>query len=235
MDSHIRAIRVVFALATAATFLTSCGQAATIKKPVSSNPTTENTLVTVYDVVGQPLLSAAAELGSHHLRVNVTTLSQCSNVFPLNEVVAETPSVGTRVPRGTQVSLTTSSGSCVSQCPYVYMDSLNQVQCSPSPVLTDPSQLAQALSTAGQTLMGTDPPQDQYSEFILQFDSLQEIQEREGALVHTWYTLDPTSEASDFINLHDRAAAIARGAAQYGSMLNCIISGSQNCSQTNSP
>ena len=115
------------------------------------------------------------------------------------------------------------------------MDNLNQVQCSLSPVLTDPSQLAQALSTAGQTLMGTDPPQDQYSEFILQFDALQAKQEREGALGHTWYTFDPTSEASDFINLHDRAAVIAGRAAQLGGMLNCIISGSQNCSQTNSP
>lgn len=228
MGTFIGPIRIIIALATSALLLASCGQAALIAEPQTSSTTT-TTLVPVFSVVGQPLLSAVTELRRHDFRVSNATSSQCSDVFPLNVVLAEFPSAGTMVPPETQVTLTASSGSCAPPCPYVYMNNFNQVQCSPSPVLTDPNQLAQALSTAAQTLMGYDPPQYQYSEFINKFDSQQTLQERNGALGDAWYSLDPASEANAFINANDQDAVLAYGAAQLGNEMNCIISGLQNC------
>lgn len=228
-------LRLVLALTASVLALASCGQAASLKKPTKTSPSNRIEYVLVLNVIGQPVLSAISELAQHHIRVNFTKSSPCSNTFSLNDISAESPSAGTRVSKNAVVTLTTSSGSCAPPCPYVYMSITNQALCSTSPVLTDPSLLVQALSTAAETLMGSYPPEAQYNEFISLFQSLQTQQERDGALHLAWYNPDPASEANAFIRANDQTAVIANNAGQWGNYLNCVLGGSQDCNQSGSP
>jgi hypothetical protein len=228
-------LKSVIEMGISALLLASCGQATSIKKPTAAKTTTTIAYVPVVNVIGQTTLAAAAELGQRKLRVSATSTSHCSNSFSSNEIIAETPNAGTLVQKGTVITLTTSSGSCAPPCTYVYMNGAGQVQCSQSPVLTDPNLLVQTLSTAAQTLMGSYAPQAQYNEFITQFRSRQTQQERDGALGLAWYSLDPTSEADAFIKANDQVAVMAANGAQWGDYLNCILGGSNVCNQSSSP
>jgi hypothetical protein len=138
-------------------------------------------------------------------------------------VISQNPESGTQLERGQAVSFVISTGSCAPPCPYVYVNGAGETTCSPSPVLTDPTTLDQALASAANQLMGMSPPTNQFAEFVAQFDSLQISQERTGALAKPWYEPDPASEANAFITANDPDAVAAANAGSLGNDLNCMI------------
>jgi hypothetical protein len=151
-------------------------------------------------------------------------LNDCSNTVPAGLVLSQVPAPGTRVRRDVGgIELLVSKGSCAPPCLYTFVDSDGATLCSPSPVLTDPTTLDDALTTAASQLTGTYVPQNQYAPFVAQFDALQIAQERLGGEGKPWYVPDPASEASAFINANDYDAVLALRASKLGGVLNCMI------------
>jgi hypothetical protein len=220
------ALKVGLLITISALALAACGSGG----PKESAGTTTTLPKTVrllnYSGLNQNVAEISLNADNLYL-INVTT--KCSNLTPQNDVISQSPAMGSVVNRSVVVDLVVSSGSCAPPCPYVYADEDGATLCSVSPVLTDPTLLVQALNTAAQNLMGEYPPSDQIDEFVNQFQSDQKQQERDGAIGKAWYNLDPVSEANAFINANDQADVEAYGAAQLGNDLNCILSGSPNC------
>lgn len=219
------ALRVALLFSLSSIALTACGSG-----PKESANTTTTLAKTVRLLNYSGLNQNVAEISLNAVNVfliNVT--SECSNSIPQNEVMSQSPAMGSVVHKSTVVELVVSSGSCAPPCPYVYMSTSGTAECTTSPVLTDPTLLIQALNSAAETLMGSYPPDGQATQFVDLFDSEQTQQERNGALGKAWYNLDPSSEAEAFIRANDQAAVIAANAAQLGNDLNCILSGSPYC------
>jgi len=216
--------KVVLLTIIATLALSACGAG----PKESANTTTTLAKVRLLNYAGLNQNVAEISLNADNLYlINVT--SKCSNTAPENDVISQSPPVGTVARRSMVVDLVVSSGSCAPPCPYVYMSTSGSAECSTSPVLTDPTLLFQALNNAAETLMGSYPPTGQSTAFVTQFDAEQTQQERNGAIGKPWYNLDPSAEANAFITTNDQAAVEANNIAQTGNELNCILSGSSDC------
>jgi hypothetical protein len=219
------ALRVALLLSLSSIVLTACSSG---PKESVNTTTTLAKVVRLLNYSGLNQNIAEISLNAENLYlINVT--SKCSDSTPENDVISQSPAMGSAVHKSIVVELVVSSGSCTPPCPYVYMSTSGAAECTTSPVLTDPTLLIQALNNAAETLMGSYPPEGQTTQFLDLFDSEQTQQERNGALGKAWYNLDPSSEAEAFIQTNDQAAVTAANAAQLGNDLNCILSGSPDC------
>lgn len=101
-------------------------------------------------------------------------------------------------------------------------------------VLTDPQLLTSTFDTVAEQLMGSLPPSGQVEEFIAQYQAAELRNAQLQSEGRPSVALDPTAEATAFINLHDSAAVIAANVAQEGQILNCMINPGVPGCQSNS-
>ena len=96
--------------------------------------------------------------------------------------------------------------------------------------LTDPQLLVTTLDRVAEQLMGSLPPAGQAQEFVSEYQALEMHNAQLQIQGLPAVALDPTAEATAFINKHDQAAVIAYGAGSLGQTLNCMINpGAAGC------
>lgn len=89
--------------------------------------------------------------------------------------------------------------------------------------LTDPQLLVATFDTVAEQLMGAVPPEGQRQEFVSEYQAIELHNAQLRIQGQPSVALDPTAEATAFINKHDQAAVIAYGAGSLGQTLNCMI------------
>ncbi len=89
--------------------------------------------------------------------------------------------------------------------------------------LTDPELLVTTFDTVAQRLMGSLPPAGQTQVFVSEYQAMELRNAQLRIQGQPAVALDPTAEATAFINKYDQAAVIAFGAGNLGQTLNCMI------------
>ena len=104
------------------------------------------------------------------------------------------------------------------------LNTTTTVAATSAPVtLTDPQLLVTTLDSVAEQLMGPLPPAAQAQEFVSGYKSLELHNAQLQIHGLSSVAIDPTAEATAFINKYDQAAVIAYGAGSLGQTLNCMI------------